>query len=105
MKFTYFRKTGELYRDVNGGREWDGDEGYEFDYEPESEQVESALTDVIFDDYFGNVSADKETLNQIRLKLNKLIFDIELDEELCKVFYDELKNYFEDEAQESEHGD
>lgn len=105
MKFTYFRKTGELYRDVNGGREWDGDEGYEFDYEPESEQVESALTDVIFDEYFGAVTADKETLKQIKQKLNKLIFDIELDEEFGKVFYDELKNYFEDEAQESEHGD
>ena len=44
--FTYFRKTGEIRRPVNiGGEidyEWDGDEGYDFEYTPNDSDFSEA---------------------------------------------------------------
>lgn len=105
MKFTYFRKTGEIYRDVGGEYEWDGDEGYDFEYEVDYHQVQSALADLIYDDYFDGTTTDRETVHKIKNKLERFISDMELVERLSESYHDGLKNYFEEEAQESENGD
>jgi hypothetical protein len=102
MKFTYFRKTGEIYRQGIDGAEWDGDEGYDFDYEVEDSKVESALTEIIFQDNFSDITGDKEEREKIRQGLKDFLSGLDLTDEIGDVYYDELKDYFESEAQESE---
>ena len=68
MKFTYFRKTGEIRREVNGEQEWDGDEGYDFDYEAEYSEVESALQNIIYDNFFSDITKNEEIRNLIQAR-------------------------------------
>lgn len=105
MKFNYFKKTGEIYRNVCGEMEWDGDEGYDFDYEVEADRVEEALADLTFNDYFFDQTINNETALKIKQKLKNFISDIDLSSELSDFYGDRLKDYFEQEAQESENGD
>lgn len=84
MKFTYFKKTGEFCR--NG--EWDGDCGYEFDYEPSEDKLKKELKTII--------------VNRYGLNAWELVKDTELYEEVALYFIEELHDAFIDDAMESE---
>ena len=88
MEFTYFKKTGEIYRQTPFGREWDGDDGYNFNYEPEEKAFKEKLKQLVEEEY-GNMAW-------------KLVDDFGLFEEVGQGYKDKLKEIFEDEAQESE---
>ena len=104
MKFNYFRKTGEYYREVDGEREWDGDNGYNFDYEVPKDEIPEALEDIIIDLYFDGLSDNASFYSLVRQGLRKMLKNIETDD-LCEQFKDELKDYFEEEALEAESAD
>ena len=88
MEFTYFKKTGELYRDTPFGREWDGDTGYNFSYEPEEEIFNEKLKQLVEEEYGTSAW--------------RLVKDFGLFEEVGQGYRDELKDIFEEKAQESE---
>lgn len=104
MKFNYFRKTGEYYREVDGEREWDGDDGYDFDYEVPKDEIPQALEDIIIHLYFSGLSDNASFYSLVRQGLRKMLNNIETDD-LCEQFEGELKDYFEEEALEAESGD
>lgn len=89
--YTYFKKLGEIYRDTAFGREWDGDEGYNFNFTPEEEEFKEALKPLVEEQY-GE-------------KAWKLVCDFGLFDEVAEGYEEELKEYFEDEAMESENND
>ena len=86
MTFTYFCKTGEIYRDTQFGKEWDGDTGYDFEYEPRPEDLEKEIKKIIVKKY-GDKAWD-------------LICEANLISEVCEHFDDELWEAFEDRAME-----
>lgn len=88
MKFNYFKKTGELYRGTLQGKEYDGDDGYNFEYEPSQEKFEKELKTLVVNDYGESAW--------------KLIADFGLFEDVGAGYKDELKEIFEQEAQLSE---
>ena len=89
--YTYFKKVGEIYRDTPFGREWDGDEGYDFNFTPEEDEFREALKQLVEEGY-GE-------------KAWKLVDDFGLYDEVAEGYEKELKEYFEDEAMESENND
>ena len=108
MIFTYFRKTGELYRDTPFGKEWDGDTGYDFEYEPKEEDLREAVVNILFEAYLDKdprISFNKEQQQAIKKVLRTIIDGFDQWEGFYEEFYDELKEYFEDEAMESENND
>lgn len=102
MKFTYFRKTGEIRREVNGEQEWDGDEGYDFDYEAEYSEVESALQNIIYDNFFSDITKNEEIRKKIQSSIYKFLSRIDVLEPLAEEFRDDIQDYFEEAALESE---
>lgn len=102
MIFTYFKKTGEYCSEGVDGPEWDGDEGYNFDYDVDDSDVESALTDIVFDENFSDITNDKEVRKKIKEGLKEFISGLCMASEIGDVYYDALKDHFESKAQESE---
>lgn len=90
MRFTYFKKTGE-FRDKHG--EWDGDDGFEFDYDVNGEDLFDAVCDIVDRLYFEN------TLD--RAKFAMFVYYCDLLDILAEQLRDELQEYFEDEALDS----
>lgn len=90
MIFTYFKKTGEL-RDRLG--EWDGDEGFEFEYEVNNNDLLEAVC-VLADEHYFDCKDDLK-------KLRNFIFDFDLIDILVESFKDELHDYFEEKALDS----
>lgn len=88
IKIKYFKKTGEIYRDTPFGREWDGDDGYFFNYEPEEEELKETLKPLVEEQY-GETAW-------------KLVEDFGLYDEVAKGYEEELKEHFEDKALEGE---
>ena len=88
IKIKYFKKTGEIYRDTPFGREWDGNDGYYFNYEPDEEKFKEVLKELVVEQY-GETAW-------------KLVDDFGLYDEVAKGYEEELKEYFEDEALEGE---
>ena len=88
--FRYFKKTGEL-RDRLG--EWDGDEGFEFEYDVDDKELLDAVCDLVDEYYFEDKLNIKNFKNFIR--------DFDMLDELIEGFEDELHDYFEQEALES----
>ena len=74
------------------------DNGYEFTYSPEPENVREALAEIYYDNYF------KKTFPGDRVALvraiGRMIFQEELDynEDILDYWHDELREYFEEEA-------
>lgn len=97
MTFRYFKKTGEIIIPVvvDGETEyvWDGDEGFEFDYDVDEGSLLDAVSDLINEYYFEG------KLNIKNFK--KLLRDFDILEDLVEGFEDELHDYFEQEALES----
>ncbi len=105
--FSYFRKTGEIHRPVNIGGvidyEWDGDEGYYFEYEPNDSDFSEALVEIVTEHYFGDITKkNPELKEELKNKLSDLISERDFEDDLAEAFEDDLKEWFEDEAQESE---
>ena len=98
--FEYFKKTGEL-RDMLG--EWDGDEGFEFEYEVEDDELLDAVVDLVYEDYFMKTElADRcDYAVAVKRGLKKFIEDNDNLDELVEDYEDELKEYFEEEALDS----
>lgn len=88
--FMYFKKTGELY-DKFG--EYDGDDGFWFEYEVEDNKLFKALLELINDYYFES----KANLKNIK----SFITDFGMLDDLIEGFEEELKEYFEEEAIDS----
>lgn len=105
--FTYFRKTGEIRRPVNiGGEidyEWDGYEGYDFEYTPNNSDFSEAVVEIVTDYYFGEIiKKNPELKEELKNKVSDLISEMDFEDDLAEAFEDDLKEWFKDEAQESE---
>ena len=131
MTLEYFYKTGEIYRWVNYGdgpeQEWDGDDGYDFEFEVDSEQIKTALVWAIknkvkgdlkhkslYPDKYPMVNGLKDFINRkftdaenefidalLREVLNTIEEDDEL-EEFAEWYREEIAEYYEDEAMETQ---
>ena len=107
-KFIYFRKTGEYRRYIADldDFEYDGDKGYDFEYEVDSDEVKEALTGIVADDdeYFAGISkGDLPYSDRLIIAGNfvELIDDLggldglveRYDEELHDTFYEEAMEW------------
>jgi hypothetical protein len=131
MTLEYFYKTGEVYRYVNYGdgpeQEWDGDEGYNFEFEIDSEEIKTALVWILKNKTKNNLrhkvrypakypivnglkdlvdrkftAAENEFIDTL---LNEVLSSIEEDdnlEEFAEQYREEITSYYEDEAMESQ---
>ena len=90
MTFRYFKKTGEI-RDRLG--EWDGDEGFWFDYEVDDKKLLNAVCNLVDEYYF-------ECKMNIK-NFKKFVRDFDMFDTLIEGFEDELNDYFEQEALDS----
>ena len=84
MEFTYFKKTGEYYRDG----EWDGDAGHKFTFKPTDAELKSELKNLVVRDYDEHAWA--------------LVENLDLIEEVSADYKEELKEIFEDVAMKRE---
>lgn len=108
-RFVYFRKTGEYRRYVVelDDFEYDGDEGYDFEYEVDSDEVKDALIGIIADDdeYFAGISkGDLPYSDRLIIAGNfvELIDDLDGLDGLVERYDEELHDAFYDEAMEWE---
>lgn len=131
MTLEYFYKTWENYRWVDYGygleKEWDGDDGHNFEFEIDSEQIKTALVWAIknkvkgelrhesfYPDQYPMVNGLKDFVNRKFTDaenefISKLIYNMletieELDqlEEFAEYYRDEIAEYYEDEAMETQ---
>ncbi len=98
----FFRKTGEIW--ING--EWDGDEGYDFNYTPDTDDLEDALVSIVTEYYFGETINENPALEKdLTEKVRNLIQDCDFGDALADSFEEDLIAWFDTEAQESETND
>ena len=98
--FRYTKITGQYYLDYTD--EWEED-GVEFDYEVEDEDLLPVIVDLIFDAYFGDdklVMKDKEFEKLLKQKLSTLIEENDLIGVIAEQYESTLKEIFEKEAME-----
>ena len=93
--FTYTRQVGpEVYSEQT--------ETFcdteDFEYEVDSDEIEEALEEIIFENYFNDASFDKEQINKIKKAIKNLISECDLSDCLEDSFEDELKEHFEEDA-------
>lgn len=97
--FTYTRQCGpSLYSEYTDEEFCDEED---FDYEVDEQELRDALSDLIFDDCFSNITGIKENkvmVLSIKKAINSLIFDNDLEDDLEDVYEDGLKDYFEADA-------
>lgn len=96
--FKYFKKTGEIYGPFG---EWDGDDGYYFNYEVDCEDLLDVIVDLIYIDYF-ETEATELLKEEIKNSLSKMIKEKELFETLFNKYEEDLKDYYEQEALDSQ---
>lgn len=105
--FTYTRQCSPSYYSEQTDEEFCDEESYE--YEVELDEVRDGLSEIIYQDYFLNVIKsipgieDNNDLKQkiyreIRKSINKMIYDCDLEDVLCELHEDGLKDYFEQDA-------
>ena len=87
MTFEYFKKTGEI---IGKDGEWDGDEGFLFDYDVDDKDLKKAILILLDEEYFDC----KTNLD----KLKEFVNEFDLFDKLKEYYKDELKDYFEEEA-------
>lgn len=133
MTLEYFYKTGEVYRTVDYGygpeREWDGDDGYDFEFEIDSEQIKTALVwaiknkvkgdlrnKSIYPNMYPMIVGLKDFVNRkftdvenefIDALLREVINTIEEEgnlEGFAEWYRDEIAEYYEDEAMKTQEG-
>ena len=133
MTLEYFYKTGEMYHTVNYGygseQEWDGDDGYDFEFEVDSKQIKKALVWAIknnikselrhkssYPDKYPMVNglkdfvsrkfteAEDEFVSQLIYNMLETIEDLDQLEEFAEYYREEIAEYYEDEAMETQGG-
>lgn len=87
ISFTYYKPTSHYFTDDEGH----DSVGYEFEYEPDIDEVTHELADILSRKY-----------NLDRTNLKKFIKDFDLTEELFECYEDELWAIFEERALEWE---
>lgn len=100
MTFTYFKKTGEIHFEHNGIDDYDGDDGYEFDYEVDDIDVQMAIAEFIYEDYIVSTLPTNTEAQNVINKLWNFISDFDLLETFLNVYHDKLRNMFEQDALE-----
>lgn len=99
--FTYTKFTGHYYCQYSD--EWEED-GVEFDYEVDDEDLLPAIVDLLVDDYFmddNGVMRNEELRKAVKERLSKLIEENDLVEPLADQYEDTLKEIFQDKAMDS----
>jgi hypothetical protein len=133
MIFEYFYKTGEVYHTVDYGsgpeQEWDGDDGYDFEFEIDSKQIKTALVWIIknnvkselrhkclYPDKYPIVNglrdfvnrkftdAENEFISQLIYNMLETIEELDQLEEFAEYYREEIAEYYEDEAMGTQEG-
>lgn len=127
MILEYFYKTGEYTIDRGYGEEWDGDDGYDFEFEIDDDQIKKALVSVIkqkvksmlrmksdlADKYpiskdlkeFVNgkfTKGENEFINEVINEMLSTIEDSDNLEDFAEWYREEISDYYEDEAMETQ---
>lgn len=89
MKFVVFHKTGEL-RDKQG--DWDGDEGYQENFEISNGEVESHIKHIIVSEYF-DFEQDSTNFDKAYQMLTELFDSVDIFDDLVKLFQQELQDW------------
>ena len=98
--FKYFRKTGEYYDKYEDCYE---EEGYDFNYTPDTDDLEDALVTIVTEYYFGETINENPMLeSELTEKVRNLIQDCDFGDALADSFEEDLIAWFDTEAQESE---
>lgn len=104
--YKYYRETTRYTRAVNYNgfveNEYDGGDGYEFDYTPDADDLKEALIDIVANYYFEDAIKNPETEKKVRQQIEELLEDEYTEEALLDSFDNELKEYFEEDAMASE---
>lgn len=96
----YFKRTGIIY-DRDG--EYDGDEGYNFEYEPEQQDFSNALVSIVTDYFFKDtIRKNPDLEEELEEKVRRLIDECDFENDLADAFEEELTEWFEEEAMESQ---
>lgn len=98
--FRYKKITGQYYLDYTD--EWEED-GIEFDYEVEDNDLFPEIVDLVFEEYFGDdksICETNEHKKAFKERLKKLIDENDLIGSFADQYEDTLKDMFESEAME-----
>lgn len=92
MVISYDLRTSSIYYDDINDEEYYDTETIEF--EPSQKELNNAIVDIIYDNYFKGTVAD---VKKFKEQLKDLMSYLDID---CidEYFEDELKDYFEEEA-------
>ena len=100
MILRYEKEGMPFIRTANGIEDWDGADVKVIEYEPDQRDLEEALVDIIANIYF---SKEISSNHELKKGLKNLLQDLDLGEkEIRSLYYDDLKEYFEQEAEEEE---
>lgn len=98
--FRYTKITGQYY--LHYTDEWEED-GIEFDYEVEDEELLPEIVDLVFDDYFADdkvVCDSEEKTKSVKENLRRLFEENDLIGVIVEQYESTLKEIFEKEAME-----
>lgn len=98
--FRYTKITGQYYLDYTD--EWEED-GIEFDYEVEDEELLSEIVDLVFEDYFADdkvVCNSEEKTKAVKENLRRLFEENDLIGVISEQYESTIKEIFEKEAME-----
>ena len=98
--FKYTKFTGHYYCQYSD--EWEED-GIEFDYEVEDDELLPEIVDLVFEEYFGDDKAiceSEERTNDVKERLMLLIEENDLIGAFADEYEETLKDIFEKEAME-----
>lgn len=87
--FTYTKITGHYYCQYSD--EWEED-GVDFDYDVDDDRLMEAVVHILFRDYFSETDVEY---------LKDFILDNDLLDKLVDNYYEEIKEYFREEAFEN----
>lgn len=98
--FRYTKITGHYYCQYSD--EWEED-GVEFDYEVDDDQLLPEIVDLLFEDYFGDdklICDSEERTKEVKERLARLIEESDLIGTFADQYEDSLKDIFQNEALE-----
>ena len=94
--FTYSRQTGpDIYSEQTDETFCDTED---FEYEVDYDDLSEAIEEMVYDNYFRNISVDKEQKKKIMKAIKSFISNCDLSDTLEEYFEDELKDHFEEDA-------
>lgn len=93
MKLTIFHKTGELYRNTEFGKEYDGDAGYDTEIEIDDSEARGLLADFILDDH-DYIKLSENEREKCKKVLIAILYDTILDS-VRETYYDRLCEYYQ----------